>query len=149
MRKLSFLLLYLFIQSAGPLLAQPTERLIKILVAPNHSDWTYKNGEPVKFDVTVLENSNVVKNVKIYYEIGPEKMTPIKKDSSVLKEGKITLDGGTMKSAGFLRCVVTAKIDGVTYRNLATAGFEPLTLKPTVEMPADFMQFWDKAKAEL
>jgi len=59
MRKLSFLVLYLFIQSASPLLAQPTERLIKILVAPNHSDWTYKNGESVKFDVTVLENSNV------------------------------------------------------------------------------------------
>jgi cephalosporin-C deacetylase len=149
MRKLFFFVLYLFIQSATPLLAQPAERLIKIMVAPNHSDWTYKNGEAVKFDVTVLENSNVVKDVKIYYEIGPEKMTPVKKDSVMLKEGRITLDAGTMKSAGFLRCVVTAKIDGVTYRNLATAGFEPLTLKPTVEMPADFTQFWDKAKAEL
>lgn len=149
MRKLSFLVLYLFIQSVSPLLAQPTERLIKIWIAPNHSDWTYKNGEAARFDVAVMENSNAVKNVKIYYEIGPEKMTPVKKDSVVLKDGKITLDGGTMKSAGFLRCVVTAKIDGVTYRNLATAGFEPLTLKPTVEMPTDFIQFWDKAKAEL
>lgn len=149
MRKSNILLLVLLTLCAGTALAQPAERLIKVLVAPNHSDWTYKNGENVKFDVTVLENSNPLKNVKVYYEIGPEKMTPVKTDSMVLKEGKATLDGGTLKSAGFLRCTVTATVDGVTYRNLATAGFEPLTLKPTVDLPADFVQFWDKAKKEL
>ena len=31
--------------------------------------------------------------------------------------------GGTLKVAGFLRCIVTASVAGKTYRNLATAGF--------------------------
>jgi cephalosporin-C deacetylase len=63
--------------------------------------------------------------------------------------GTTTVEGGTMKIPGFLRCVATAEINGKTYRNLATAGFNPLEVKPTVDNPADFQMFWDSAKAEL
>ncbi|WP_337043394.1 acetylxylan esterase [Emticicia sp. 17c] len=128
--------------------AQPTERLIKVIVAPEHDDWTYKLGEPVKFAVTVLKYGNPLKNVKIVYQIGPEKFET-RKDSTILKEGIIKLDAGTMNTPGFLRCTVIAKVDGKEYRNLATAAFEPEKIQPAVEMPADFVQFWDKAKADL
>ena len=34
------------------------------------------------------------------------------------------------------------------YENLATAAYSAEQIKPTTELPADFMQFWDNAKAE-
>ena len=54
-----------------------------------------------------------------------------------------------MTTGGFLRCVAIADIDGKEYRNLCTAGFEPLSITPTVENPTDFDSFWEDAKTEL
>jgi cephalosporin-C deacetylase-like acetyl esterase len=96
-----------------------------------------------------LQYGNPVKNAVIRYSIAPEKMEAIKKDSLVLPNGVLSVDGGTMSTPGFLRCTVTAFIDGKEYTKLATAGFDPLTIKPTVDNPSDFTQFWNKAKADL
>lgn len=128
--------------------AQPAERFVKVIVAPDHADWVYKPGEKVRFTISVLQNGNFLNDVKIRYQIGPEKMEPLKEDSTSLRKGVITVDGGTMKKPGFLRCIVTAEVDGREYRGLATAGFDPLSITPTVENPADFQQFWNEAKEE-
>jgi cephalosporin-C deacetylase-like acetyl esterase len=129
--------------------AQPTEQMVKVVVAPDHANWLYKTGENVKFSISVLQYGNPVKNAVIRYSIAPEKMEAIKKDSLVLPNGVLSVDGGTMSTPGFLRCTVTAFIDGKEYTKLATAGFDPLTIKPTVDNPSDFTQFWNKAKADL
>jgi cephalosporin-C deacetylase len=140
---------FLFSISIAVVQAQPPNQLIKVVVAPDHKNWTYKTGEEVKFTITVLQNGNPISNAKIKYEIGPEKMEPSKKDSIKLAEGTITVNGGSLKTPGFLRCTVTADVDNKQYRNLATAGFDPEAIKPTEENPSDFVQFWDKAKADL
>lgn len=129
--------------------AQPAEQIVKIIVAPNHADWNYATGDMVKFSVTVLQYGNPLTNVKIKYEVGPEKMPPVINDSAILTEGKKVIEGGTLLVPGFLRCIVTATIDGKTYRNLATAGFEPFKIQPTISLPQDFKSFWDKSKEEL
>lgn len=129
--------------------AQPVEQIVKVIVAPDHKDWLYKIGEKVKFTISVLQFGNPVKGAKVRYEIGPERMDPTKKDSLTLSDANFSVDGGTMKAAGFLRCIVYAEVDGKQYRNLATAGFEPTVIKPAIENPADFLQFWEQAKAEL
>jgi cephalosporin-C deacetylase len=116
--------------------AQPTERLVKVIVAPDRDDWTYKTGEKVKFTITVLKNGNPLKDVSVKYEVGPEKM-PGKTETVKLSKGSLTVDGGTMKTPGFLRCIAIAEVDGVEYKGLATAGFDPLNISPTVETPAD------------
>lgn len=143
-----FLLLFFLFRTAD-LLAQPVERLIKIVVTPDHADWLYKVGEPVRFNVVVYRNNVPLKGARLRYEIGPEKMEPTKKETVTLKDGTLALDGGTMRTAGFLRCIATVEVDGKEYRGLTTAGFEPQTIKPTVENPADFQAFWDKAKGDL
>lgn len=128
---------------------QPAEQLVKVMVAPDHTDWTYKPGEKVKFTITVLQHGNPLKNIPVKYEIGPEKMDPEKKDSITLAAGTITLDGGTMKTAGFLRCIATATVNGKTYRGLATAAFNPTQITAAIQNPADFAAYWNNAKAEL
>jgi len=126
-----------------------TERLLKIIISPNHDDWIYNKGENAKFEVTIFKNNVPLKNVKIYYETGLERMTPVKKDSMILALGTTIIDGGTLKQPGFLRCTVTATFEGVVYRGLATAGFEPYAIQPYAIMPTDFLQFWDNSKVEL
>jgi cephalosporin-C deacetylase len=129
--------------------AQPAEQFIKVVVAPDHTDWTYKPGEKVKFTITVLQNGNLLKNAVVKYETGPEKMEPQQKDSLLLPSGTLVMDAGTMKEPGFLRCIAFAIVNGKSYRGLATAAFNPWQIEPAVKNPADFISFWDKAKADL
>ena len=128
---------------------QPVEQMIKVVVAPDHTDWTYKPGEKAKFTITVLKSGNVLKNAVVKYEVGPERMEPTKKDSLAVAAGTLNVDGGTMKSPGFLRCIATAYVNGKIYRGLATAAFNPLQIEPTIENPSDFNNYWNKAKAAL
>jgi cephalosporin-C deacetylase len=131
------------------LLAQPAERLVKVMVTPDHADWLYKPGEPARFAITVYQSNVPVRGATVRYEVGPEKMEPTQKETLTLQEGTANIAAGTLKTAGFLRCTATAMINGKEYRGMATAAYDPLTIKPVAENPADFKAFWDKAKADL
>lgn len=129
--------------------AQIPEQMVKVIVTPNNDDWLYKPGEKALFTVQVLYHNNPLKGVKAHYEAGPEKLEPVKKDSLVLDGRNFVIDGGTLKTPGFLRCIVTVSYEGNRYQGMATAGFDPEKIKQTVPRPADFNDFWNKAKAEL
>ena len=124
------------------------ETPVKITVTADHSDWVYNLNENVKFKVAVTQNGVLLNHVKISYEIGPEKMTPVLKQTVNLENGQLEIDGGSMQVAGFLRCTVKAKIQEINYEGKATAAFNPDKIEPTTTVPADFIQFWDKAKAD-
>ena len=127
--------------------AQSAENNVKVLVTPDHTNWEYKTGEPVKFTITVLQSGNPIPNVNVRYKVMPEKMAALKSETLTLTQGRKTIEVGTLKQPGFLRCIATATVDGKEYTGLATAGFAPLEIKPTTTMPADFQVFWNKAKA--
>src|SRR5690606_6379584 len=146
-RILLFLLLLPYVHP--DVLAQPAGQMVKVLVGPDHNDWTYKTGETAKFNVMVIRDGNPIADAVVSYKVGPEKMDPVKTEENVvLKKGTLTINGGTMRTPGFLRCEVVATVDGKEYRGLATAAFDPLSIQPTVDNPADFVQFWEKAKEE-
>lgn len=128
--------------------AQPKEQIIKVLVAPDHTDWRYQPGETVKFNIRATKNNIPLQNVDTYYEISYDMMAPLKKKNVKLKDGVLTVHAGTMKMPGFLRCRVWIKHDGKTYGGYATAAFAPEEIKPTAILPPDFESFWEKAKAE-
>ena len=57
--------------------SQPAEQMIKVVVAPDHPDWLYKSGEPVKFSISVLQYGNLLK--KMQWSVTPsglKKWTP-------------------------------------------------------------------------
>jgi len=124
--------------------AQSGTQLIKVIVGTDHKDWTYKVGETAKFTVQVMQYGNLLDNVTVDYEAGPEALPDNKKQGVVLKNGRLEL-AGTMKVPGFYRVRVWAIVDGRRYEGLATAGFEPEKIQPTVKEPADFDAFWTKA----
>lgn len=129
--------------------AQPAERLIKVMVYPDRSDWTYKTGDQVKFTIAISENGNPLKNTSVNYTVGLEKLDPTITETTTAQNGTVTINGGTLKTPGFLRCIATVKHNGIEYRGFATAGFNPEKIEPTISQPADFDSFWTTAKQEL
>lgn len=76
-------------------------------------------------------------------------MTPLINDSVFLRQPSLSINGGTMKVPGFLRCIATATVDGKEYEGTTTVGFDPLKIQPVAALPGDFHEFWSQAKKEL
>lgn len=121
---------------------------LQVRVSPDRAGWTYAVGEPVKFQVNIVADQQPLGGVTIKYRVGPEMMPAEEKTTVVPAEG-LTIDGGTLRVPGFIRCVVTTERNGRTYRGLATAGFAPERIEPTQTEPTDFDSFWSEGRAEL
>jgi cephalosporin-C deacetylase-like acetyl esterase len=121
---------------------------VRVAVAPDHRDWTYRLGEPALFNVTVTADNEPIDDVTVTYTVGPD-MFPGEKKTAALPLAGIAINAGTMNQPGFLRCIVTAQVAGHSYRGLATAAFAPEKITTTQVEPADFDAFWAKGKAEL
>jgi cephalosporin-C deacetylase len=139
----SFLLSLVYLN----LFSQYRTPLIKVIVGPDHEDWIYRVNETAKFTVQVFKYGNLLENVTVDYEAGPEMLPDIKKEGVILKDGKLELSG-TMKVPGFYRVMIWAVVDGRRYEGLATAAFEPEKIRPTVKDPGDFDTFWTNAIEE-
>lgn len=145
--KRSLVMVVLTLLFVSALFAQPAQTLIDVNVAPDRNNWVYKPKDKVKFNVTVTKSNVPVKDVSVRYEVGPEMMPPVTKGNLTLKNGSATIDGGTLKEAGFLRCRVIVTYEGKEYVGLATAAFDPESIRPTTTEPEDFLRFWNDAKA--
>ncbi len=122
--------------------------VVQLDVAPDRDSWTYATGERVRFLIRVTADDQPVAGAEVKYRVGPEGMPAEERAVTVSAEGA-TIDGGTLGEPGFIRCVVTTKIDGRDYRSLAAAGFAPEHIAPTQEDADDFDVFWSASKAEL
>jgi cephalosporin-C deacetylase-like acetyl esterase len=143
-------LIVIFSLSLIPVFSQNNLRtMITVSVLPDKPGWDYKLGETAIFNVTVSKFGKALENVKIKYELGLEKMPPIKTETLILKNGTLKIDGGTLIHPGFLRCQVYVEVDGFKYEDFATAAFEPQKIKTVAERPSDFTKFWENAKSEL
>ena len=54
-KSLRSVFLALFVAVQFVVYGQPAERLIQVLVTPDHTNWLYQPGEKVKFKVAVLK----------------------------------------------------------------------------------------------
>ncbi|MGN0048511.1 MAG: acetylxylan esterase [Bacteroides sp.] len=120
---------------------------VRVVVSPNHLDWNYQLGERCTFKVQVWKAQNLLPDVEVDYELGPEMYPTESRQAVRLKDGTLTLQG-TLKQPGFLRCRVTAHVDGRTYEGLATAAYRPDQITPAGTMPADFVAYWEKQLAD-
>lgn len=118
------------------------------VTVPNHADWIYKTGEKATVEVQFYKYGIPGDNVVVNYEIGGDLMPADTKGSVTLKNGKAIIPIGTMKEPGFRDCRLKATVDGKTYSHHVKVGFSPEKLKPYTAMPADFNDFWEKAKTE-
>ncbi len=121
---------------------------VTIAFEPDRADWVYAVGDTVRLAVSVRKHYLPIPDVEISYAFGMELREP-------QCMGTLRTGGGTAvlvlpgaEEPGFMTCRVTAQVEGVTYANYITLGFEPLAIRPTTQLPADFMTFWEKAIAD-
>ena len=133
----------LFLFTISTQAAKGNKDLVTIQITPDHYDWNYKVGETARFTISLFQDQQKLKNVKIEYKIGPEKMPPTQKDSVLLKDGTAVIKTAGLRSPGFLSCEVRATIDGFPYRNLINIAYDCEKIQPTTLLPKDFRSFWD------
>lgn len=142
MRKVT-VLSFLVLLCIGAVHGQIRGNEIRVVVSPDHNDWEYALGEKCTFIVRVVKAQNLLPDVTVDYELGPEMYPTEKKEGVVLKDGTLKLRS-SMKTPGFLRCKVKAHVDGRTYEGLATAAYEPDKLRPVSQLPDDFQSYWSE-----
>lgn len=125
-------------------MAQPSVKKVQVVMVPDHADAIYHVGEQVKMKLVALDCGIALNDATINYEVSEDLMPAHEKKSIVLKGNEATIKVGTMKKPGYLRVKATVKHEGKTYTSLATVGFDPEKLQPTVTLPDDFDAFWAK-----
>ena len=123
--------------------AQPRRELVKVIVTPDKTDWTYKTGERAEFSISVIKNNVRLDGIEVNYKIQPEKVEVWDEGKITLKKGTATIKAKKFKEPGFLRCHASVEVDGKTYTSYATAGFSPEKIEPTTTLPEDFEEFWN------
>ncbi len=131
-----------------PVPAESRIAVTQIRVVPDRAGWTYRQGEPVRFLVTVTWDEQPLPGIKVKVQVGPE-WQPGREFTAEVPAGGLVVDGGAMSEPGFIRCIVTADIGGRTYSQMGTAGVAPEKIRPTQTEPADFDAFWNAGKAAL
>lgn len=111
------------------------------VTVPDHADWLYKPGEKARIDVQLLKYG-IPRDGVVEYELGQDLLPADKKGTVTLKNGKATIDMGTMSAPGFRDCRLSCTLDGVTYRHHIKVGFGADRIKPYTDMPDDFDSFW-------
>lgn len=129
-------------------MSQPAQRLYHIAVYPSDGEWNRQPGQKVKFDISVTRCDVPQGDYELDYEVSQDMMQPVKSGKVKVKNGRATVDGGTLSEPGFLRCRVVGRIDGSEYQGMATVGFAPDKLQPVTVLPADFDDFWTTAIAD-
>jgi hypothetical protein len=102
----------------------------------------------VKFRVTVIADQQPLGGVAIAYRVGPE-MMPVEEKTAVVPADGLTIDGGTLREPGFIRCIVTTEREGRTYRGLATAGFRSGKNFADADGAGRLRSLLERGKAEL
>ena len=147
MLRLKTIFPFLLLAFAG--FAQPVEQAVKIVVTPDAETWQRRSGEPVTFRIEATGNGAPMRDAMLVWQVGPERMNPMRIDSLSIKDGKFTTPSFRMSQPGFLRCIATVRHGGRVYRGLATVGYDIERIQPTVVDPSDFDAFWERTRKEL
>ncbi|WP_187262039.1 acetylxylan esterase [Pontibacter beigongshangensis] len=144
----SFLCCYICCTQAVAQNSPAPIKLVDILLTPDAKDWNYLTGQKATVTVSILQFGVPREDAIIRYEVGPELMPPDKTGQLTLKKGTGKIDLGTSRQPGFRQLVVRTELNGKTYSNMVKVGYAPEKIAPTIPLPADFADFWQKAKAE-
>ena len=112
------------------------------VTVPDHADWLYKTGERATVEVQLYRYGIPQDGVVLSYTLGQDNLTPDKSGTVTLKNGRATVDMGTMKKPGFRDCNFTVEYNGKKYSHHVKVGFSPEKLQPVTKLPKDFNDFW-------
>jgi len=130
--------------SARTVPVQKETSAVSLKVATDHPNALYHVGEQVMFTIQARQGKQPLAEGTLTCILSKDGWQPEPPRKLTIKDGQATLTS-TLNEPGFLQLrVISGKSTA-----LAGAGFDPLQLKPSLPVPDDFDQFWDRQKAEL
>ncbi|WP_051933603.1 acetylxylan esterase [Massilia sp. BSC265] len=117
-------------------------------VGLSNPDWTYRVGDNAVFHIRIDKKPYPRDGIRITYRMGPDMLEGPER-SAVVPEHGLLLAAPGGDEPGFVRCIVSASIDGKPVEAMATAAFSPLELRPVQSEPPDFDAFWAAQKRDL
>jgi cephalosporin-C deacetylase len=108
----------------------------------DHEDWVYRVGEAAEWRITSNRDARAV----LLFTYEQQRLRPLSVDTIDVKAGRPHTVKRTLTHPGLLRALVRT-LDAADTA-IATAAFSPQEIKPAVEMPADFLDFWQKSIAD-
>lgn len=143
--RLSLLTSFILFMFLLPVYPHSPETSVVVNVVPEGQVWNYNLEENVRFTVNVTKNKLIIREIQVNYELSYDMMTPHFVENTMLRNGKLEIDAGTMQVAGFLRCRVFVDFDGHLYEGRATVAFNPESIVPFTRKPNDFEEYWKEA----
>jgi cephalosporin-C deacetylase-like acetyl esterase len=124
--------------------AQTPAPALTLKASTDHPDALYKVGETATFTIEALHDGKPLADGKVVCVLSKDGVQPQPPQTLNVKDGKATLIG-KLDEPGFL--LMRATSDKAS--TMAAAGYDPLLLKPSMQVPEDFDAFWDAQKAAL
>ena len=115
-------------------------------VTPDRTSALYQAGETVTFKLELTLDRQPVAEAEVQWTLTKDGMPPSTNGKARLVNGAATVTG-KLDEPGFLSCRATfAGPEKKTYTALGGAGVDPLKIKPSQPVPADFDAFWAAQK---
>ena len=122
---------------------------IHITVVTDRPSALYSVGEPVIFKVALRPDDAEAGPRTVHYILSHDGADPLTPGTVVTAGNSLSITG-KLTAPGFLRCQVSCAGTGKTESSaVATAGIDPLQIKPSLPVPADFDAFWSAQKQKL
>ncbi|MEQ1826830.1 MAG: acetylxylan esterase, partial [Pirellula sp.] len=123
---------------------QEASTSIAIHVATDRKDAIYQVGETATFSIEVTTEGKPLTEGSITCVLSKDGVQPQPAQVVELKNGRAVVTG-KLDEPGFLLLRATL---GKT-SSMASAGYDPLSIKPSMNVPDDFDQFWATQKSSL
>lgn len=122
-----------------------------VSIETDREDAVYAEGAVAAFRVTVRRGDQIISGQGTLKYVVDDFLSSDGYVSGQLQPGKEpTVIRESLKSPGFLRCVVTyTPVDGKAVQAAAGAAFAPDRIGLSLPVPDDFDAFWEKQKMEL
>lgn len=117
-----------------------------LTVTPDHAEALYQSGETVTFMLRLTLDKQPVQDAEVQWALTKDGMPPVTSGKAKLVNGAATVTG-KLDEPGFLQCRATfTSAEKRPYTGLGGAGVDPLKIKPSLPVPADFDGFWAAQK---
>ena len=118
-------------------------------VSTDRPDAIYKQGETVTFTIQLQLDKQPVNDADVNWTISKDSVPPTTSGKVKLAGGCATVTG-KLDEPGFLQCrAFFAGPNKLARMALGGAAIDPLQIKPSMPVPADFDEFWAAQKKKL
>lgn len=129
--------------------ASSTQANFALTVTADHGDSIYQQGETVTFTIKLLRDQQPMDDARVQWTLSKDGVPP-RTNGSVRLTGGSARVTGQLDEPGFLQCrVVFQDEHRSNHIAVAGAGVDPLKIKPSLPVPADFDAFWAAQKRKL